>query len=115
MFRNSFKARKAAAAIACGLALAGSGVPALAGTVRYDLNGPAGVVHTHTEDGDVTVEEIGVDFEGLGKLTGWNTKRDGSGDAYAVGDTVKGDALLYAQYDDGTMLASDLTTINGKT
>ena len=115
MFRNSFKARKAAAAIACGLALAGSGVPALAGTVRYDLNGPAGVVHAHTEDGDVTVEEIGVDFEGLGKLTGWNTRRDGSGDAYAVGDTVKGDALLYAQYEDGTMLASDLTTINGKT
>lgn len=108
-------ARRAAAAVCCGLAIMGSAAPASAGTVKYDLNGPAGIVHEHKEDGAVKVEEIGIDFDGLGKLTGWNTKRDGKGDAYKVGDEVEGDATLYAQYDDGTMLASDLTTIDGKT
>ena len=106
---------KAVIAIACGLSLMGVATPALAGTVKYDLNGPAGVVHEHTEDGDVEVEEIGVDFDGIGKLTGWNTERDGSGTAYAVGDKVSGDATLFAQYDDGTMLATGLVKRDGKT
>ena len=106
---------RACAAVTCGLALMGAATPALAGTVKYDLNGPAGVVHEHTEDGDVEVEEIGVDFAGIGKLTGWNTERDGSGTAYAVGDKVSGDATLFAQYDDGTMLATGLVKRDGKT
>lgn len=107
--------RRAGVAVACGLSILGAATPALAGTVKYDLNGPAGVVHEHTEDGDVEVEEIGVDFDGIGKLTGWNTERDGSGTSYAVGDKVSGDATLYAQYDDGTMLATGLVTRDGKT
>lgn len=107
--------RRAGVTVVCGLSILGAATPALAGTVKYDLNGPAGVVHEHTEDGDVEVEEIGVDFDGIGKLTGWNTERDGTGTAYAVGDKVSGDATLYAQYDDGTMLATGLVTRAGKT
>ncbi len=112
----------AGAAVIAGLALAAAAPlagPALASSggtvVRYDLNGPAGVVHEHTADGEATVEEIGADFDGLGKLTGWNTKRDGTGKAYKTGDGVSGEVTLYAQYDDATMLADGLTVIGGKT
>lgn len=93
----------------CAAGLSAVLVPAtaLAGTVKYDLNGPAGVVHEHADDGDVTVENITVDFDGLGDITGWNTKSDGTGTAYKEGDKVSGDATLYAQYSDGTRLASE--------
>lgn len=107
--------RAALVAVTAGLALTAGAAPALAGTVKYDLNGPAGVVHEHTEKGNVTVEEIGVEFDGLGALTGWNTKRDGTGKAYSAGEGVSGDVTLFAQYADGTMLAADLTEIGGKT
>lgn len=107
---------KALAAVMAGLMAASLASPALAATVRYDLNGPAGVVHEHTEDGDAEVEEIGVDFDGLGKLTGWNTRPDGTGEAYKTGDKVASDATLYAQYDDGTFAPADgLNTVGGKT
>lgn len=107
---------KALAAVMAGLMAASLAAPAYAATVRYDLNGPAGVVHEHTEDGDVAVEGIGVDFDGLGKLTGWNTKPDGTGEAYKTGDKVTADATLYAQYDDGTFApAAGLNTTGGKT
>ena len=89
--------------------------PAMAATVDYNLNGPAGVVHTEKESGDVTIETIGVDFDDLGDLLGWNTKADGSGVTYNVGDKVSADTTLYAQYSDHTMLASGLTEIDGKT
>ena len=112
---SGFNARIALAAVTAGLALTASAAPALAGTVKYDLNGPAGVVHEHTEKGNVEVEEIGVDFDGLGALTGWNTKRDGTGRSYSVGEDVVGDVTLFAQYADGTMLAADLVEVGGKT
>lgn len=110
------KKGKALAAVMAGLMVASLAAPAYAATVRYDLNGPAGVVHEHTEDGDVEVEEIGVDFDGLGKLTGWNTRPDGTGEAYETGDKVAADATLYAQYSDGTFAPADgLNTAGGKT
>ena len=112
---SGFNARIALVAVTAGLALTASTAPALAGTVKYDLNGPAGVVHEHTEKGNVEVEEIGVDFDGLGALTGWNTKRDGTGRSYSVGEDVVGDVTLFAQYADGTMLAADLVEVGGKT
>jgi hypothetical protein len=106
--------RTALAGVLSAIMALGTATSALAGTVTYDLNGPAGVVHEHTEIGDVTVEEIGTDFLDLGELTSWNTRRDGTGDSYAVGDPVAGDVTLYAQYSDGTLLARDLTQIDGK-
>lgn len=107
---------KALAAVMAGLMAASLAAPAYAATVRYDLNGPAGVIHEHTEDGDVEVEEIGVDFDGLGKLTGWNTRPDGTGEAYKTGDKVATDSTLYAQYADGTFVPADgLNTAGGKT
>lgn len=110
--------RNAIGALARGVCAAGLSaalVPAtaLAGTVKYDLNGPAGVVHEHTEDGDVAVESVTADFDGLGDITGWNTKADGTGTAYKEGDEVSGDATLYAQYSDGTRLATEDSETDG--
>ena len=108
--------RKMTALVVGGVAsTAGVAAPAMAATVDYNLNGPAGIVHTEKSAGDVTVETIGVDFDGLGDLLGWNTKADGSGTTYNVGDKVSADATLYAQYSDHTMLASGLTETDGKT
>ena len=73
-------------------------------TVTYDLNGGTGTVPK--DDGEYRLnEEVtvkgGDDLKKDGyEFTGWNTKEDGTGIAYAISDTfeITKDTTLYAQW-----------------
>lgn len=60
---------------------------------------PAGMIVNKEQTADFTVDSKVPVREGY-TFTGWNTKADGSGDAYAAGDTitVEKTATLYAQW-----------------
>ena len=74
-------------------------------TVTYDANGGTGTVPK--DDGEYRLnEEVtvkgGDDLKKDGyEFTGWNTKEDGTGDAYAISDTfeITKDTTLYAQWE----------------
>lgn len=87
--------------------------------VTYDANGATGTVPTdsgnYTSGDTVTVlnynenEEEPLEKEGY-TFDGWNTKADGSGNAYAADTTFampSKDVTLYAQWDDGGEKSSD--------
>lgn len=72
-------------------------------TVKYDANGGTGTVtdskeylsdDTVTVKGGNSLKKDGYDF------TGWNTKKDGTGDTYAENDefNITGNTTLYAQW-----------------
>lgn len=72
-------------------------------TVKYDANGGTGTVtdskeylsdDTVTVKGGNSLKKDGYDF------TGWNTKKDGTGDTYAENDEfdITGNTTLYAQW-----------------
>ena len=75
--------------------------------VAYNANGGTGSANTQnaTYGRNLTLNR-GTNFKRTGyTLTGWNTKRDGSGAAYALGETTKnlttrngGTVTLYAQW-----------------
>lgn len=70
-------------------------------TVTFDANGGMGTAEPQTLGYGDTVDLNAVGFTRDGyKLTGWNTKADGSGKAYSVDDKVKvaADMTLYAQW-----------------
>lgn len=89
-------------ALAC--ATLGFGDPAFGSTLTLDLNGVAGEVYSETAEGAVAVPDISVDFGDAFKLTGWNTRRNGTGTSYKAGELVSGDVTLYAQWQSGFML-----------
>lgn len=96
---NLFKAI-ALPVLAAGLLL---GLPgrAAAATIKYNLNGVAPTVYT--AENATAVANVVPDFDNM-TFTGWNTQPDGSGTSYKTGDSIGGDATLYAQWQDGTRL-----------
>lgn len=71
-------------------------------TVTYNANGGEGdsVVNPHYEGMSVTLAANTFTAPDGYAFKGWNTKADGSGTAYAAGDTITitGDVTLYAQW-----------------
>ena len=72
-------------------------------TVKYDANGGTGTVSDNTEylSGTKVIVMDGDDLKKDGyEFTGWNTKKDGTGDTYAENDefNITGNTTLYAQW-----------------
>jgi len=71
-------------------------------TVTYDANDGEGDEYSSTGDADAyIVQENLFTRDGGYAFGGWNTSADGTGTAYAVGETINSDAdiTLYAQWD----------------
>ena len=70
-------------------------------SLSYDANGGTGerVVTDHKNGSEVEIAENTFTYDGY-VFTGWNTEADGSGTAYAAGDTfeISADVVLYAQW-----------------
>ena len=72
-----------------------SSVPATTYTVTYKAG--LGIGGDVVDDNATTVADCSFTYEGK-KFTGWNTKSDGTGTPYAVGDAVTEPLTLYAQW-----------------
>lgn len=67
-------------------------------TVAYDANGGSGTMTSQTGSTSYTVKTNSFTAPTGGTFTGWNTAADGSGTAYAAGNTISSNATLYAQW-----------------
>jgi len=83
-------------------------------TVTYNLNGGTGTVPTQTPKaaGETFAASsiVGITAPSNGHFKGWNTKSDGTGNAYAAGATVTMPAnnlTLYATWEAGPPLAGN--------
>lgn len=73
-------------------------------TITYDANGGSGSyatdpIETESEVVVLSLDETGITRDGFA-FTGWNRAKDGSGKAYAAGDTITlyENIVLYAQW-----------------
>ena len=73
--------------------------------IEYNANGGRGTdVESYMKGTEVKIKDasdVGVFFKGY-VFSGWNTKQDGSGDTYKIGDkyTINSNIVLYAQWQD---------------
>ena len=73
--------------------------------IEYNANGGRGTdVETYMKGTEIKIKDasdVGVFFKGY-VFSGWNTKQDGSGDTYKIGDkyTINSNIVLYAQWQD---------------
>lgn len=73
-------------------------------TLTYNANGGQGedVADTHEAGAELTLKDNPFTYDGR-RFTGWNTKADGSGTAYAAGDAFtmpESNVTLYAQWEE---------------